>query len=326
MNSEISQIEIHQINSEISKIRKEFVNYIREYNLINKIFNSRIIYFKQLQSLSDKVTLPQVDDIDDFVNQLLLNTQNTFALINQQEAKIRYLLNLQQLNHNDEICVICRSKYENGLLTECGHIGCTKCMTAWIKSKNKCPVCNASINQKFTLVSNNEISTKKPKYIPPPQFSTKIDFVVRSILHLNKTDPDAKYLVFSEWDQALHLLQKALSSHNIKSIRLERKNNAVHQFNVDDSIKVFILHARMQSAGLTLTRATHVFLLEPCLNPALEKQAIGRVHRFGQKKETFVYKPFVIDTVEERICNSDLTDLKVDNLPIDFVSNVIFGD
>lgn len=41
--------------------------------------------------------------------------------------------------------------------------------------------------------------------------------------------------------------------------------------------------------------------MEPNFNPALEKQAIGRVHRLGQKREVEVIRLFVKDTVEMRI-------------------------
>ena len=48
------------------------------------------------------------------------------------------------------------------------------------------------------------------------------------------------------------------------------------------------LSIRAGACGINLTQANQVFLLEPCLNPALEAQAIGRVHRMGQtRKVTF---------------------------------------
>ena len=41
----------------------------------------------------------------------------------------------------------------------------------------------------------------------------------------------------------------------------------------------------LSSSGLTLINASHVFLCEPLVNPALELQGISRVHRIGQQKE-----------------------------------------
>jgi hypothetical protein len=64
---------------------------------------------------------------------------------------------------------------------------------------------------------------------------------------------------------------------------------------------VFLLSLRAGSAGLTLTAATRVYLLEPALDPAVEQQAVARVHRIGQEKEVVITRLLVTDTVEEEV-------------------------
>jgi superfamily II DNA or RNA helicase len=53
--------------------------------------------------------------------------------------------------------------------------------------------------------------------------------------------------------------------------------------------------------GINLTQANRVFLMEPCLNPALEAQAIGRVHRLGQKREVEIVRLIMKESVESRL-------------------------
>jgi E3 ubiquitin-protein ligase SHPRH len=54
--------------------------------------------------------------------------------------------------------------------------------------------------------------------------------------------------------------------------------------------RVLLLLLGQGGKGLNLTEAQHVVLLEPILDPAMEAQAIGRVHRIGQRKETHVHR------------------------------------
>lgn len=103
-----------------------------------------------------------------------------------------------------------------------------------------------------------------------------------------------------------------------KELRLGKQGLAVSAFSENDNISCFLLHAKSQSAGLSLVQATHVFLLEPMIHKGLEDQAIGRIHRIGrnesgtemanffiiitisgQTKPTFVWRYIIQGTVEE---------------------------
>ena len=59
-----------------------------------------------------------------------------------------------------------------------------------------------------------------------------------------------------------------------------------------------------------------MFLL---LNPASEMQAIDRAHRIGQKKNVFVYKIIMKETVEEKI-------LELQQSKIELVKDIISID
>ncbi|RXH94760.1 hypothetical protein DVH24_024444 [Malus domestica] len=67
------------------------------------------------------------------------------------------------------------------------------------------------------------------------------------------------------------------------------------------SFQVLLLLIQHGANSLNLLEAKHVILVEPLLNPAVEAQAISRVHRIGQKSRTIAHRFIVKDTVEESI-------------------------
>ena len=62
-----------------------------------------------------------------------------------------------------------------------------------------------------------------------------------------------------------------------------------------------IMSLKAGGAGLNLTRADHVFIMDPWWNPAAEDQAADRAHRIGQKNTVMVHPIIVNNSIEEKI-------------------------
>lgn len=75
---------------------------------------------------------------------------------------------------------------------------------------------------------------------------------------------------------------------------------AVQSFTTGDT-SILLLHSETTSAGLNLVATKNVILLEPLVNSGTERQALGRVSRIGQTKETNVFLYFIRESVESRI-------------------------
>ena len=66
---------------------------------------------------------------------------------------------------------------------------------------------------------------------------------------------------------------------------------------------ILLLPLKSGANGLNLIEANHVVMVEPLLNVGVEHQAINRVHRIGQTRETHVHRFLVEDTIEIEIAN-----------------------
>jgi E3 ubiquitin-protein ligase SHPRH len=127
---------------------------------------------------------------------------------------------------------------------------------------------------------------------------------VQTIIKIQSDDPSAKSLVFSTWPDVLDILGSALTENGIQFASLHApgkfKRN-LDKFKNREDVKVLLLPITSGAHGLNLVEASHVLLVEPVLNPAQELQAVGRVHRIGQKRSTVVHRFVIRATIEERI-------------------------
>lgn len=131
-------------------------------------------------------------------------------------------------------------------------------------------------------------------------YGTKVDMIARHLLWIRNNDPGAKSIIFSQFGDFLEVLRDAFRKWKIGASGI-RDKDGIHIFKVDPAVECFLLDAKSDSSGLNLVNATYVFLCEPLINPAIELQAIARVHRIGQQRPTAVFMYLVSDTVEEAI-------------------------
>lgn len=134
-------------------------------------------------------------------------------------------------------------------------------------------------------------------------YSAKILKIIETIKELQAAEPEVKIVIFSHWESILVKLAAALNENGVTYREKSQKFYlAVDEFkDYSAGVTCLLMPLRFGSKGLNLTEATHVFLVEPILNPGEEQQAIGRVHRIGQTRPTVVHRFIVLRTIEEKI-------------------------
>ncbi|HEY4159710.1 MAG TPA: DEAD/DEAH box helicase [Polyangiaceae bacterium] len=114
-----------------------------------------------------------------------------------------------------------------------------------------------------------------------------------------------KALVFSQWTSLLDLVEPHLERAGLSFVRLDGSTRdragVVATFQSDAGPPVMLTSLKAGGAGLNLTAADHVFLLDPWWNPAVEDQAADRAHRIGQERPVMVYRLIAKDTIEQGI-------------------------
>jgi superfamily II DNA or RNA helicase len=113
--------------------------------------------------------------------------------------------------------------------------------------------------------------------------------------------------VFSQFTSTLQWLKDELPNHGFQfrtlsgDMSMKNRAKALSQFQNDPPTTIFLLSMRAGAVGINLTQANRVFLMEPCFNPALEAQAVGRVHRLGQKRSVEIIRLLMKDSIDSRM-------------------------
>mmetsp|Transcript_1737 Transcript_1737/g.2213 ORF Transcript_1737/g.2213 Transcript_1737/m.2213 type:complete len:381 (+) Transcript_1737:3-1145(+) len=238
----------------------------------------------------------------------------------------------------DATCLICHDKlssHEYVAILDCGHSFCVPCTDRLKEVQRKrgmtkvvCPTCRQRSDAVKVAVTTEECESKEkivgtqdaessenrdskqmvePKSVSKDvkvkgSFGSKMEGVVDTLLKLEAEDPTMKAVIFSQWNEVLSILQHALVKNDIPFIRMESTSKFdLNLFRKDPAIKCLLLPVKRANHGLNLVEANHCFFVEPLLNPAVDLQAVSRIHRISQTRDVHVHRFIIKDTIEEKI-------------------------
>lgn len=250
--------------------------------------------------------------IDSIMQQL--EAEGTVDLTEENKSALQKMLQLSIDSQED--CPICLDTYKDPVITKCAHPFCTTCIERVIETQHKCPMCRADLD---TFATTTVKPAKEIAPIPPPtqdqladqkslesNASSKVTALM-NILTASAQDPTNKTIIFSQWTTFLSLLEPHLRAANIHFVRIDgsmsatTRDTALDTFDNTPSCTVLLASLSVCAVGLNLVAANQVVLADSWWAPAIEDQAVDRVHRLGQKRATKVFRLVVEGSIEERV-------------------------
>ncbi|KAF7803986.1 putative SWI/SNF-related matrix-associated actin-dependent regulator of chromatin subfamily A member 3-like 1 [Senna tora] len=285
------------------KAKKTVQGYINDGGLMLNYSNVLRMILLLRQICTDKALCPS-----DLIS--LLPSNNIEDVSNNPEL-LQKLVELLQ-DGEDFDCPICISPPTDVVITCCAHIFCRACILKTLqRSKSCCPLCRRALTESdlFSAPPQSSEADCNGFSSSGTSLSSKAAALLKLLVASRDQHPATKSVVFSQFRKMLMLLEEPLKAAGFKTLRLDGTMNArrrakvIEEFGVPgtDGPTVLLASLKASGTGINLTAASRVYLFEPWWNPAVEEQAMDRVHRIGQKEEVKIVRLITKDSIEERI-------------------------
>ncbi|CAD8058406.1 unnamed protein product [Paramecium sonneborni] len=226
---------------------------------------------------------------------------------------------------NDD-CTICREafkKINQVYYLGCTHLYCSDCFEKYegFKQKVSCPQCRREIDKNTKIKIGYQFSVQeniqqqeqqnkqsKENFISPKQDSYKESSKINEILKYVEyvQNRNEKVVIFTQWLSILNFIEgklriKGIQFRNIQGKMDKNQRKASINDFFEKNITVMLISLKAGAYGINLSCANHVLLVDPWWNPAIEDQAVERVHRLGQLKNVQILSFVCENTIEERV-------------------------
>ncbi|KAL7950075.1 SNF2 family N-terminal domain-containing protein [Trichoderma barbatum] len=238
--------------------------------------------------------------IDDLMQ--MLKDQDVVPLTEKNRALLQEALRLYIDSQED--CAICYDVPTNPMITNCQHVFCRHCITRAIQLQHKCPMCRNPLTEDSLLEPAPEGTFDKN--FDTEKQSSKTEAMLQ-IVRATLKNHGSKIVIFSQWTSFLDIIQKQLEGAGLKYCRIDgsmntdRRDQAIDALDNDSDTRIMLASLAVCSVGLNLVSADTVILSDSWWAPAIEDQAVDRVHRLGQRRETKIWRLVMENTIEERV-------------------------
>ncbi|KAF5196535.1 Dna repair protein rad16 [Thalictrum thalictroides] len=300
----------------IVRMRRDTLD-VKEEDYYESLYNDSQLQFNTY--IEAGTLMNNYAHIFDLLTRLRQAVDHPYLVIYSNSAVSR---NQNNICHGEHECGLCHDPAEDPVVTSCEHAFCKACLTDYAAALGEavCPSCSKPLTADFTAKVNpgdqNTRTTIKGYRcssimnrisLTEFQTSSKIDALKEEIRFMVERDGSAKGIVFSQFTSFLDLIRYSLEKSGIQCVQLvgsmtmAARDVAIKRFTDDPDCKIFLMGLKAGGVALNLTVASHVFLMDPWWNPAVERQAQDRIHRIGQYKPIRITRFIIENTVEERI-------------------------
>ncbi|KAL1701605.1 SNF2 family N-terminal domain-containing protein [Schizophyllum commune] len=230
------------------------------------------------------------------------------------------------------ICRLCQDVAEDAIQAKCRHIFDRACIAQYLEAaagvdQPTCPVCHVpltidlaapalEVNQAADgdAGADGVVGARSLRQgilgrldLSKWRSSTKIEALVEELSALRQQDATTKSIVFSQFVNFLDLVAFRLQRAGFAVCRLEgtmspqARDATIKHFMTNVDVPVFLVSLKAGGVALNLTEASRVYLMDSWWNPAVEYQAMDRIHRLGQRRPVQAIKLVVEDSIESRI-------------------------
>jgi SWI/SNF-related matrix-associated actin-dependent regulator of chromatin subfamily A3 len=234
----------------------------------------------------------------------ILDSKDVVELNSENRLALQAILQLS-IDSSDE-CAICLETLHNPVITACKHAFGYTCIERVIVEQAKCPMCRAPLADVNQLVQPAVEEAEEEADIDVDTKSSKTEALM-SILQASRRDPASKVVIFSQWTSFLNIIQHQLEAAGYKYTRVDgtmtasARDSALTLLSSSPDVRILLASLSVCSVGLNLVAADTVILADLWWAPAIEDQAVDRVHRLGQTRPTTVWRLVMEESIDERV-------------------------